>query len=421
MPPAAILLLSVLGILQQAHVRAQEWRHVLLTDPEALCLDGSPGAYEIKRGVGENASKWVFFQQAGGWCMSPADCLYRSTIALGSTKKDPAVSQEWAIEDLLTSNSSLNPLFSTWTSVVSRYCDGSSRSSHVTMPVVVNGTRLYYRGFPILRATIDALLAAGLATATDLVVGGGSAGALSTTLHVDYIADRVRTANPNIRVAGISNDGFFIDGASIWNSAHIMTDIFKRIVAMGNITAADQVNARCMASTPASQQWRCFMAEYTLPFVQTPMFFLNSFQDQYQAMTMLAPEPASVNNSGGVVEYAPFVACTHTPQTGCNATQYTQWLGLGTQFLQRLRAAITASNASVGHGGYITSCPTHGSCVFGRCSSVRLGGAADGLTGRDALVQWYTGMARGKWSFDNPWPSTWPHVQEPNVLCPSPA
>jgi len=55
---------------------------------------------------------------------------------------------------------------------------------------VVSGTPLYLRGFDILRATLDALLGASpgfgapsLAAATEVVVGGGSAGGLSVTLR----------------------------------------------------------------------------------------------------------------------------------------------------------------------------------------------------------------------------------------------
>lgn len=47
---------------------AQTWKLVRLSNDAvaagARCLDGSAGAYYIKAGVGENASKFVLFQQA---------------------------------------------------------------------------------------------------------------------------------------------------------------------------------------------------------------------------------------------------------------------------------------------------------------------------------------------------------------------
>ena len=71
-----------------AGAAAQTWVPVPLTDPAALCLDGSPGAYQVKPGAGENATKFVLFFQGGGWAMSPADLRYRAGTALGSTRGD---------------------------------------------------------------------------------------------------------------------------------------------------------------------------------------------------------------------------------------------------------------------------------------------------------------------------------------------
>ena len=42
---------------------------VTLTDPGALCLDGSPGAYYIHRGT--SPLRILVFFQGGGWCGSP--------------------------------------------------------------------------------------------------------------------------------------------------------------------------------------------------------------------------------------------------------------------------------------------------------------------------------------------------------------
>ena len=414
---------------------AQEWRHVSLAsvDPEALCLDGSPGAYEIKPGSGANASKFILFQQAGGWAMSPNDLLYRSTTSLGSTRADPAVSSEWAIEDLLTNNTERNPLFFDWSSVALRYCDGASRASNLFPPLVVNGSQLWLRGFPILRATLDALLSASpgggapsLADATEVIVGGGSAGGLAATLHVDYVADRLRAAGSRARVVGVSTDGFFVDGASIWAGEHVMAAVFKRVADMGNVSGGepDQVDASCMLATPPDLRWQCFLAEISLRHVSTPMFFFNSFQDQYQGMTMLSPDPTSLDAAGGVVQYAPFVPCTHAPQSGCNASQYAQWVGLRPEFIAHFSEAVAASPAAALHGAYLTSCPTHGTCVFGRCTSVRLRGEAGGLTGMAALARWYAGdpAREGNFSIDAAWPEpgAWPQIDEPNKDCPSP-
>lgn len=415
-------------------VRAQTWSLVRLVDTGALdaplCLDGSPGAFYAKRGSGSGSNKWVLFQQAGGWAMSPADLVYRAGTALGSTARDPASTTEWSEEDLLTGNTTSNPLFHDWNSVYLRYCDGASRAGHRAEALSINGTRIYVRGADVLRATLDALLSPSpggdmpsLAAATDVIVAGGSAGGLGVLLHADYVAARVHTAAPAARVRAVANDGFFVDGASIWGGAHVFTGVFEGIAALANATggAPEQGNGACLATTRPA--WRCFLAEVLLPHVATPTFVFNSFQDEYQAGEVLAPDPTTAGAPGGMRPYTPFVPCIHSPARGCNASQYASWRGLGDQILARVRAAFAAAPArGAAHGAFLHSCPTHGTAIFGRATSVRLRGAPGGETAMAALAAWDAGSAPGRLWVDDPWPDSaeWPSIVQPNADCPPP-
>lgn len=67
------------------------------------------------------------------------------------------------------------------------YCDGASFAGNTSAPVVVNGTKLYFRGLAVLEEVFSSLLAAGLGKADELLVKGGSAGGLAVYLHLDYI------------------------------------------------------------------------------------------------------------------------------------------------------------------------------------------------------------------------------------------
>jgi hypothetical protein len=42
------------------------------------------------------------------------------------------------------------------------------------------------------------------------------------------------------------------------------------------------VNSDCVAAHPSDEQWKCFMAQYTLPHIKTPFFIVNSFYDAWQ-------------------------------------------------------------------------------------------------------------------------------------------
>jgi len=50
------------------------------------------------------------------------------------------------------------------------------------------------------------------------------------------------------------------------------TPNYQYVAAMQNVTAPGSVNDGCLAAYPPSQQWRCFMAQYTLPHITTPLF-----------------------------------------------------------------------------------------------------------------------------------------------------
>lgn len=61
---------------------AASWERVMLTDAAkhgAVCLDGSPGGYFLKRG---DPQRWILFMQGGGWCTSTA--VRSAPIAPGS-------------------------------------------------------------------------------------------------------------------------------------------------------------------------------------------------------------------------------------------------------------------------------------------------------------------------------------------------
>ena len=82
------------------------------------------------------------------------------------------------------------------------YGDGASFAGFRAKPWSVPGTKekLWFRGIKNLDATVEWALRRGLANATELVVTGVSAGGLSSFLHVDRVAERVRRVNPHVQV-----------------------------------------------------------------------------------------------------------------------------------------------------------------------------------------------------------------------------
>jgi O-palmitoleoyl-L-serine hydrolase len=413
MPPfnlAAVLLLLFL-ILPQTHAHASipatlnlNYTKVLLTSAAkemgAVCLDGTPVPLYLRAGNGEDASKIILFFEGGGWGESDIANLGRANTALGSSNFNCTT---YNGRDLLDANCVNNPTFCNYSVVYAAYVDGASRAGDVTNPIIVDGKTIYYRGWRVLKATLAAMLqpngpGAGvpsLSTAPQLLISGSSAGGLTTFLHVDYIADTVRVLNPTIEVRAVPEVGFFIDGESIWNQQHIMTSVFARVAEIQNITGGDpeQVNKECVAAYPATERYKCFMAQYLLPFIKTPLFIINSMVDQWQTQNILAP---NIDTEPSVSTYAPFVPCINNPVAGCNATQAAQWMNYGTQFLTALNTAIKATPSQYNHGGFITSCPIHTTFIGSLGHKITI----NNTTMYQALTDWVTGKTTSSWLID---------------------
>lgn len=134
---------------------------------------------------------------------------------------------------------------------------------------------------------LDDLIAhQGLGQATEVVVGGDSAGGLATWIHTDYFASRLPA---DARVAGVPDSGFFMEHGA-WAEEQ------RAMVAMANST--DGMHPGCVhahADDPAA----CIFAQNTVPYVQQRMFALQGQYDSYQVSAILrSADPALVNPYG---------------------------------------------------------------------------------------------------------------------------
>ena len=94
----------------------------------AMCLDGTPTGYYIRKGEGDGAKKWILHLGGGGWCNDSAVCYNRSLTWLGSSKDWP---KSESLDGFLSDNKSVNPDFYNWNIVYMMYCDGASFSNEL--------------------------------------------------------------------------------------------------------------------------------------------------------------------------------------------------------------------------------------------------------------------------------------------------
>lgn len=110
----------------------------------AVCLDGTPPAYYIKKGYGEGKNKWIIYMWGGGWCFfdqlnekvkrsmfqESMGCYERSKISwlqnnstLGTTNDLP---QKLQLGGMFSDDPNNNAHFYNWNHIYAVYCDGFS-------------------------------------------------------------------------------------------------------------------------------------------------------------------------------------------------------------------------------------------------------------------------------------------------------
>jgi hypothetical protein len=260
---------------------------VLLTDPDAKCLDGTPGAYYVAEGTGANKSKFVFYFEGGGWCGSSnltttlESCYQRSLGDLGSSKNYPK-SYNLAGWGLLAGESAVNHLYYDWTRVYVKYCTGTGHQGTKTAPVSYKGVNLYFRGHNVTIAILNGLQAShGIFNeGTEILVSGCSAGGLAAYTWTNYIYSR---SKGTVRAA--PDSGMFLDSMNVALKAYEYRNSFINFMKISN-DEIDPPIPECVQAYP-NEKWRCMFAQYQFPFIRTPLFPVNSLYDSWSIPNIL--------------------------------------------------------------------------------------------------------------------------------------
>jgi hypothetical protein len=362
---AATLLASAPG--------AREWSRYTLTDPAALCLDGSPGAYYVLPGVGEAAADFVIHLQGGGWCVGLDNCtarafdgpVYKGEPSLGSSTAwgpgpcTPALSSvtppcvaDGGSGGLLSSNSSVNPTLWAATKVWAGYCSGDSFAGAQPLPIKVNATAsIFFRGDAILRATIAALVADhGMGDATAVLLKGCSAGGTAVFTQADVVGALVAAAAPRARFAALPGAGVFLDAAS-FTGVNTVELVFRWIFDAANL--AQTGSAACHAAFGPTDAWRCLFAANALLHMRSDVFVANSLVDAAsQSFIMGLPcDPASGACSPAALAYLD---------------------GFSRQMIANLSTVLAPGSR---HGAFLVTCSVHMiENVDGAVDAIRVGG-----------------------------------------------
>lgn len=322
----------------------------------ALCLDGSPYGYFICKV--NNSTQWQIGIQGGGWCYDEMLCLERANTSLGSSVTWPAEAKNMPCDPNGPTNI-----------VMMNYGDGASFTGYRADPWPVPGTdqSLYFRGIRNLDATLESLIENyDFASVTQLIVSGGSAGGLSSFLHLDHIADVVHSVAPNARVVGEPVCGMFLDHGNDGNNLPNVTYPLQMQYVYTMQNSSGSLSTACQNAL-GPDSWRCIMAPYAIPFIQTLWFALQSRFDHWQ-LSEIAFIPCMLAQS-----YSP----PYKPQS-CTSTMVNQIQSYGPDFVNQILPLFPSSTKN---GIFLDACIIHGSTN----SSI------NGKTNSEAFEIWLNG------------------------------
>ena len=261
-----------------------------------------------------------------------AQCVARTKTSIGSSK---LFTKTFAFSGPMDSNATVNPTFANFNRVVLWYCDGASFSGDADAVNHKTETPLFFRGKRILDATLDVLKADhGLDKAEEVLLSGGSAGGLAAYLHTDYVASQLPPSVKKYKSSPVS--GFFLLHNTA-TGAPLYPQEMEYVFNMQNSTGG--VNAKCIASLPRAEQWRCIFANYSYAHVESPIFPLNSAIDAWQMGNIWKGDSA-----GG---------CTRPGFKNCSASEIVDLNTYMATFIADMKRAPTFSKP--GNGACLSS------------------------------------------------------------------
>jgi hypothetical protein len=233
-----------------------------------------------------------------------------------------------------------------WNYVFIRYCDGWSFASNRAQPTVLPVTNssgsfnvtMHFRGLAVLEAVRRDLIKNGMGAATDVVVGGCSAGGLAVFLHCDEWADALHAVAPAMNVVCLSDSGWFPLVPAVGFPSTWFNGVWAGGFAWHNASAA--MHPQCLADMGAADAWRCTMAEVSALYIKTPLFLFQSAYDSFQIFNMERCIPMPPD-----------------PTSPCKDLDVTTW---GGNLTQNVRAWLGSPlGAAAGSAAFVDSCYHH--------------------------------------------------------------
>eukprot|EP00242_Pyramimonas_sp_CCMP2087_P011700 CAMPEP_0198197510 /NCGR_PEP_ID=MMETSP1445-20131203/1105_1 /TAXON_ID=36898 /ORGANISM="Pyramimonas sp., Strain CCMP2087" /LENGTH=580 /DNA_ID=CAMNT_0043866819 /DNA_START=219 /DNA_END=1961 /DNA_ORIENTATION=+ len=285
--------------------------------PNAVCNDGSPAAYYYKPALSNvgHENIWNVHFEGGNWCTDEESCDFRSRltrynakkIADGEDLKDPQ--STWYVTSSKLWSDTMDvggifapppcsPLYGVHQIFVA-YCSSDAWMGDMTATNETFG--LHFQGANIYDAVVQSVLQIhGLQPAMDkclveecekkplLLLGGYSAGARGTMLHIDFVR---KNLGPAVNVYGVMDSGMWLDiepePKAVRSGRLSLKQETINAMAMFKVHKTSILDWKCM-DDHEGELWKCMFPQYRMPYVQTPYVVTSSQRDAFMELKLFA-------------------------------------------------------------------------------------------------------------------------------------
>jgi hypothetical protein len=275
-PALTLLLLSAASAASASALPTSAPLTLLPANTLGRCLDGTAsGFYFLPASSPASHSKWTITLYGGGECNSDASCSAHLHDSLGSSKY--FASSASFTDHYADASTASNPGFGDWNHVQVPYC---SQDLHTGTRTNASAETfgLFFSGRLVYEAVLTELDALGLASATDILLTGDSAGGIGVWPNLDSTAQRY----PSARVVGAPVAGFYFYAFPYTGPNHthsILSDFSPAGWRALHALYASYVDEDCGAAH-ASDPSFCMLANNSLPFISSSVFVTEAQTDQ---------------------------------------------------------------------------------------------------------------------------------------------
>jgi hypothetical protein len=236
----------------------------------AICNDGSPGAYYLRKGT---AKKWVIHLAGGWWCWDEPSCKNRwdnMRFLMTTTHLGPTIDQ---YNGIFSNDSLKNPSFHDANYVWVYYCSSDSYSGDRAASPETGG--FHFRGKNIIKNVIQELIDKhDMKSAAEVLFTGCSAGGMGVLINIDFVGSIVRSQIEGVKYQAFIDAGHFIDFETrLGVDGHLVQA--KKGILLWN----GRPNDDCAKSM---EPHRCYLSQYAMKFIRNPTLIFNSQIDSFQ-------------------------------------------------------------------------------------------------------------------------------------------